>query len=89
MLKLDISHDCLKFLSTLDPKQFRQVATALFRLLHHPEPHDSAPLKGSPFRRVDIGEYRIVYRVDRELLRVPLIGKRNDDAVYRRLERLR
>jgi len=88
VLKLDITHDCLKFLRTLDPKQFRQVVTALFGLLRTPEPHDSALLTGSPFRRVDIGEYRIVYRVDGDLLRVPLIGKRNDDEVYRNLRRL-
>jgi mRNA interferase RelE/StbE len=89
VLKLDITHESLKFLRTLDPKQFRQVATTLFRLLQDPEPQDSAALTGYPFRRVDIGEYRIVYRVDGDLLRVPLIGKRNDDAVYRRLPRRR
>jgi mRNA interferase RelE/StbE len=88
VLKLDITHDSCKFLFTLDAKPFRQVATALFRLLQDPEPHDSASLTGYPFRRVDIGEYRIVYRVDGEYLRVPLIGRRNDDDVYRRLRRL-
>ena len=30
---MDITHDSLKFLRTLDPRQFRQVVTALFRLL--------------------------------------------------------
>ena len=84
---IDITHDSLKFLRTLDPRQFRQVVTALFRLLQNPEPHDSASLTGFPFRRVDIGEYRIIYHVDGEVLRVPLIGRRNDDDVYRRLRR--
>jgi len=88
VLKLDLTHDCLKFLRTLDPRQFRQVVTALFRLLQEPEPHDSAALTGFPFRRVDIGEYRIIYHVDGEVLRVPLVGKRNDNDVYRRLRRL-
>jgi mRNA interferase RelE/StbE len=88
VLKLDITHDSCRFLFTLDPKQFRQVATALFRLLQDPDPQDSASLTGFPFRRVDVGEYRIVYRVDGEHLRVPLIGKRNDDDVYKRLRRL-
>jgi len=37
---------------------------------------------------VDCGEYRIIYYVDGEVLRVPLIGKRNDDEVYKRLQRL-
>ena len=88
MLKLDMTRDTDKFLRTLDPKQFRQVVTTLFRLLQEPEPHDSASLTGYPFRRVDIGEYRIIYYVEGDVLRVPLIGKRNDDEVYRRLRRL-
>jgi mRNA interferase RelE/StbE len=61
---------------------------AVFALLQTPEPHDSAALKGYPFRRVDRGEYRIIYYVEGTVLRVPLIDKRNDDVVYKRLERL-
>ena len=89
MLTLDITHDCLKFLRSLDAKQFRQVVTTLFRLLQDPAPQDSAAFLGYFFCRVDIGEYRIIYRVDGEVLRVPLIGRRNDDDVYRRLRRFR
>ena len=88
MLKLDITHDCLKFLRTLDARQCRQVVMTLLNLLHTPEPPDSAPLTGFPYRRVDIGEYRIIYRIDGAILKVPLIGKRNDDEVYRALRRL-
>ena len=88
MLKLDITHDCLKFLRTLDARQCRQVVMTLLNLLHTPEPHDSASLAGVPYRRVDIGEYRIIYRIDGDILKVPLIGKRNDDEVYRALRRL-
>jgi mRNA interferase RelE/StbE len=84
-----MTHDCLKFLQTLDAKQCRQVALTLFRLLQDPHPHDAAPLQGSSFHRVDVGEYRIVYRVEGEVLRVPLIGKRNDAEVYRHLRRRR
>jgi mRNA interferase RelE/StbE len=31
---------------------------------------------------VDCGEYRIIYRLDDDVLRIALIGKRNDDQVY-------
>jgi len=89
VLKLDMTHDCLKFLRTLNPKQFRQVVTALLSLLQTPEPQDSSPLTGYPYRRVDVEEYRIVYRVEGEVFKVPLVGKRNDDEVYRDLRRLR
>ena len=89
-LKLDITHDTEKFLDKLPPKQFRQVVKALLKLTSNPEPHDSDELKGhAPWRRQDIGEYRIVYYViDDDVLRVPLIGKRNDDEVYKKLKRL-
>jgi mRNA interferase RelE/StbE len=86
--QLDITHDCHKFLLTLPPKQFRQVVTAMFELLRNPEPHDSRLLKGFPYRRVDVGEYRIIYYVEGTVLRIPLIDKRNDDEVYKKLQRL-
>ena len=35
------------------------------------------------YRRVDVGEYRIVYDLPEDMVRVLLIGKRNDDAVYK------
>lgn len=42
------------------------------------------------YYRVDSGEYRIVYRfnANEDLVEVILVGKRNDDDVYKRLERL-
>jgi mRNA interferase RelE/StbE len=36
-----------------------------------------------------VGEYRVVYRYDDESVYVVVCGKRNDDEVYRRLERLK
>jgi mRNA interferase RelE/StbE len=38
--------------------------------------------------RTDSGEYRIIYRVEEDELHVALIGKRNDDEVYRLLRRM-
>jgi mRNA interferase RelE/StbE len=87
MLKLDMTADALSFLESLPGKQFKQVVGKLFALLKDPEPHDSGTLKGYPYRRADCGEYRIVYGVQEDALRVLLIGKRNDDEVYKRLAR--
>jgi mRNA interferase RelE/StbE len=70
MLKLDPAHDVEKFLRTLPPKQFRQVMLAVLRLLSDPSPHDARPIKGLPgYLRIDVGEYRAVYRVDGRLMR--------------------
>jgi mRNA interferase RelE/StbE len=52
-----------------------------------PEPGDSIRMVGYPYRRADIGEYRIVYRVDSDCLKVAVIGKRNDSDGYEQLKR--
>lgn len=89
-MKLEITKRVLKDLEKLDAKQFKQVGVAIFRLLKEPEPHDSAPLKGATRgeRRIDVGEYRVIYAVHDEMLEVLVFGKRNDDEVYRMWERL-
>jgi mRNA interferase RelE/StbE len=83
VLKLDLSRDAFGFIQTLNPKQYRQVVGTVFRFLQNPEPQDSSALIGYPYRRVDIGEYRIIYNVGGDVLNVFLIGKRNDDEIYK------
>jgi len=73
----------------LATKHAKQIAGKIVSLRENPEPPDSVALKGkaSEYRRTDIGEYRIIYRVESDTLRVFIIGKRNDDEVYRLLQR--
>ncbi len=84
MLKLDLTKKSISFLDKLPPKQYRQVVQKIFKLMADPEPHDSKKLKGHPFRRTDIGEYRI----EEPVLKIAVVGKRNDADVYRKLKRL-
>ncbi|WP_256077826.1 type II toxin-antitoxin system RelE/ParE family toxin [Massilia sp. YIM B04103] len=87
MKRLNVTNDSLNFLAPLPAKQYRQLVDTIFRLLKTPEPHDSSQLKGYALRRVDCGEYRIIYRVQDEDLFVLLIGKRNDAEIYKKLGR--
>jgi mRNA interferase RelE/StbE len=87
MLKIDPSKQALKFLEHLTPKNGRKIAAKLFQLRQDPYPGDAKQLKGQPYWRATAGEYRIIYRVEGDTLRVVLIGKRNDDEVYRELRR--
>jgi len=89
VLKLDLSRDACGFIQTLNPKQYRQAVGTVFHLLQNPDPQDSSALIGYPYRRVDIGESRIIYNVDGDVLHVFLIGKRNDDEIYSTLRRRR
>ena len=87
MLNIDLSKQAADFLKTRPPKHQRQLAAKLQSLRENPEPADSKMLKGvhHQYRRTDAGEYRVVYRVAYDCLVVHIIGKRNDDDVYRRL----
>ena len=85
MLKLLISKKAQQFLDKLPPKQFRQIVKKVFALLEEPRPHDSEELRGYPFLRNDVGEYRVIYDVQGDTLRLILVGKRNDAEVYRQL----
>lgn len=89
-LTLSISRQTGRFVKTLPPKQYKQVVGRIFSLLNNPEPHDSQVLRGSRQnnRRVDVGEYRIVYRVEGEELLILVAGKRNDNEIYKQLKRL-
>lgn len=91
MAKLDGLQTVLDFLKGLQPKIAAQIAKKVLVLNVDPLPADSKQLSGYPdYYRVDSGEYRIVYRFkpDEDLVEVILVGKRNDDEVYKRLERL-
>ena len=88
MRKLDLTSRSRKFLAGLPPKQFRQIVTKIFALMEDAEPPDSKSLAGFPYRRADVGEYGIIYRTHSDVLKLALIGKRNDDEVYRELDRL-
>jgi mRNA interferase RelE/StbE len=87
MLKFNLSRQASKFIKTLPLKQAKQIAVKIVELRNNPYPHDSILLKGYPYRRTDIGEYRIIYHVEAEILQILIIGKRNDDEVYKQLKR--
>jgi mRNA interferase RelE/StbE len=87
MPTLDLARDAAKFLERLPAKQFRQVVVRVLDLMREPRPPDSQQLRGYPFLRIDVGEYRVIYDIEGPVVRILVIGKRNDDEVYRRLRR--
>ncbi len=87
MLTLNITKQVRDFLNKLDSKRFRQVANKIFSLMENPAPEDSKNLKGYPYRGTDIGEYRIIYRIEKDCVKIALVGKRNDDEIYKKLSR--
>lgn len=87
---LDGAQVILDFIATLPPKIAQQITRKILALAENPFPSDSSQLKGyNALFRIDSGEYRIIYRYQEKenTVVILLIGKRNDDEVYRELRR--
>ncbi len=83
---VSIGKQALKALKNLPNKEFKQIALKIFSLQSNPKPQDCQPLKGYPGGyRVTQGEYRILYTIEKQEVRVFRVGKRNDGEVYRNL----
>jgi mRNA interferase RelE/StbE len=90
-MNLTMTKQALKACQNLDAKQYRQVVSAILGLLTNPEPHDSQQMRGASRgeRRLDVGEYRVVYAIAGETIEILVVGKRNGDEVYRLWERMK
>lgn len=87
MRKLSLQKAVIKELDELPAKHYRQVVSAILDLLVDPALHYSKRLQNSPYSRIAVGEYRVIYRADDGVVAVAAFGKRNDRAVYQWLER--
>ncbi|MES9856804.1 MAG: type II toxin-antitoxin system RelE/ParE family toxin [Sedimenticola sp.] len=88
--KLILSNQAVKAVDNLQAKQYRQVVRRILGLQRETKPHDSSQLKGQiEYRRIDQGEFRIIYREEEDTVYVIVVDKRNDDTAYRALNRLR
>lgn len=81
MLTVELSRQARKFIGDLQAKQKRQILEAIISLCADPNPPDCGKLTDK-WRRKDVGEFRVVYAA-KNTLKVLIVGKRNDDEVYR------
>jgi mRNA interferase RelE/StbE len=87
MYKIDITRAAGQIIKTLQPKQYRQVVSTILALRENPAPSDSKKPSGETgYYRIDIGEYRIIYRFEKDTVYVAVIGKINDAEVFKRFE---
>lgn len=91
-MEIRLSKASSKFLQKLDIQKIaKQIALKVKELSAQGHLNDSKPLKGSlhGYYRVDVGEYRIIYKIIDQELFIPIIGKRNDGEVYKMMARLK
>jgi mRNA interferase RelE/StbE len=87
-LEIKIADEAEDFLREIPSKHARQIVSKIESLAENPRPIRSKELEGyAPLLRLRSGDYRIVYFVEGDILKVPIIDKRSDDAAYRRVAR--
>jgi mRNA interferase RelE/StbE len=87
-LPLECRPEAQKAIEALPLKHRKQISRRIEELRFNPSPHDSKSLTGCSYRRVDNGEYRIIYDTTQSHITILRVGKRNDDTVYRGLDQL-
>ena len=88
MLEIKLSKQAKKFLSTLPVKQATQIAQKILLLWQENTTILSQELKWyTPYRRIKSWEYRVVYIQEDQVISISLIGKRNDDEIYKMVGR--
>jgi mRNA interferase RelE/StbE len=88
MRKINLSKQAAAYLKQLPAKHARQIIEKLELVIEDAEKPPSEILRGyAPMCRLRAGEYRIVFLVEDDVIQVRLIGKRNDDEIYKALER--
>lgn len=89
MLEIDIWPPAKKFIEEVSAKHARQIVGKIQILAKNPQLSGSKLLEGFPsLRRYRSGDYRIIYFVDGNVLKIPLVDRRNDDRIYRRLKQI-
>ena len=81
--RIEVRPAALRALRKLDPQDRPRVEGAIALLAEDPRPPASRPLRGRPGYRVRVGDYRIIYTINDDVLLIVVVtvGHRRD--VYR------
>ena len=82
--RIELRPAAVRALRKLDPPVRRRLQGAMALLSHDPRPPAARALQGRPGLRVRVGDYRIIYTVDDEVLLVVVVTLGHRREVYGR-----
>jgi mRNA interferase RelE/StbE len=82
--KIELRPAAVRALRKLDPQVARRVHAAIALIAEDPRPPASRPLRGRPAWRVRVGEYRVIYTIEDDVLLVVLVTLGHGRDVYDR-----
>lgn len=82
--RIELRPAALRALRKLDPQVRSRVQGVIALLAEDPRPPASRPLKGRPGFRVRVGDYRIIYVIEDDVLLVVVVALGHRRDIYRR-----
>ena len=71
--RIELRPAALRALRTVDPQMRERIQGAIALLASDPRPPASRQLRGRPGRRVRVGDYRIIYTIQDDLLLIVVV----------------
>jgi mRNA interferase RelE/StbE len=81
---IELRPAAVRGLRKLDPQIRPRIQGAIALLAQNPRPPGARPLRGRPGLRIRVGDYRIIYTVDDDVLVVAVITLAHRREVYDR-----
>ena len=85
MLEIKFSSKVGKALKRIPTGQRKRISTEIEALYFDSEPKGSRVVRGgwTSCRRIKVGNYRVIYLLEDDMLHIAVIDKRNDERAYR------
>lgn len=81
--RVEVRPAAIRTLRKIDPKMQPRIEGAIALLAEDPRPPASRPLPGRDGYRVRIGDYRIIYTIDDDVLFIVVVALGHRRDVYR------
>lgn len=81
--QVELRPAAVRALRRIDPKERGRIQGAIALLAHDPRPPGARGLQGRPGLRVRVGDYRIIYTVEDDVLLVVVVTVGHRREVYR------
>jgi mRNA interferase RelE/StbE len=82
MYSIVIDRYAEKQLAKIPPPFFNRIVKAIHALAENPRPHGYKKLKGRPGYRIRIGNYRVIYKIEDQILTVFIIEIGDRKNIY-------
>ncbi|PWJ26242.1 mRNA interferase RelE/StbE [Branchiibius hedensis] len=81
--RVEVRPAALRQLRKIDPTQQARIRGAIALLAEDPRPPAAKPLRGRPAWRVRVGDYRIIYTINDDVLLIVIVTLGHSREVYR------